>query len=332
MLQLARHLIVKATWRCTYGANQSLLAASSLVMQRDRVWPLCSTFKMADVMMTRTIQSGILSPSFKVGVVVFNALLEIALRLTVLKRDEFMRNLFWRFRRRRWRTRVHSDIIMPPGHLKRWRTRVHSDIIMPPGHLTASSQIDAEASAVVKPSAGQYAIIRRAFFSDLVCVEMVAEYVGIFVVPILVMVWRSRPLLGLFPYYNNSPDEAFNLEISLWPLMWGAGLQFIAEVIVDTVCILYERANGLTPLNSWNKLRRVGNLFFTLFIWATVYSITLAGGLSRAQRQYDPYRCRDTDLCYCRAPNAQDLFSKYCELLYPPSGVPLNNSLYPPPR
>ncbi len=101
---------------------------------------------------------------------------------------------------------------------------------------------------------------------------------------------------------------------------------------MDAVCILYERAHGLTLLVSWDKLRRRGNLFFTLFTWATVYSITLAEGVSRTQRQYDPFRCRDTDLCYCRVHNSDDLLSKYCELLYPPNGVPLNNSLYPPPR
>jgi hypothetical protein len=315
MLQFARYLIVKATWRCTYGANQSGLAASGLVMQRDRVWPFLSFLNMTNAMVTRAAQSGIRSPSFQVGVVVFTALLEIALRLTVLERDEFMHNSL-RFGRRRRRTTVHSDII---------------DIGVRNTNILAS-QIEAEESVVRKPSAGQYALARRAFFSDLVVVEMVAEYVGIFVTPILIVVWRSRPLLGVFSYYNNSPDEVFNLGITLWPLMWSVGLQFIAEVIVDTVCILRERANGLTLLVSWyKKLRRRGNLFFTLFIWATVYSITSATGINRMQRQYDPYRCRDTDLCYCRAHNSQDLLSKYCELLYPPSGVPLNNSLYPPP-
>jgi hypothetical protein len=163
-------------------------------MQRDRVWPLLLFVQMTGAMVSRLAQSGIRSPSFQVGVVVFTALIETSLRLTVLERDELMRNLFWRLRGRRRKAirRVHSAIIDVR------QVKVLSS------HLIAASQIDAEASDVQEPTAGQYVEARRAYFSDLVCVEMVGEYVGIFVSPILIVVWRSRPLLGVFSYYSNS--------------------------------------------------------------------------------------------------------------------------------
>jgi hypothetical protein len=288
-------------------------------MQRDRVWPLLSAVQMFGAMMSRMAQSGIRSPSIQVGVVIYTALMEIALRLTVLERDEWMRNLILRF----------------CGRQEGSRRRVHSAIIdlrqVDSGRLATSPQINAEAT-VEAPTVGQYFETRRAYFSDLVVVDMVCEYVGIFVTPMLIILYRPRPLLGLFAYYNNSPNGVFEEQIALWPLIWSVGLQFLAELLVDTVCSLYERAHGLTLAVSWDKLRCRGNLFFILFTWATVYSLTVAGGLSRSsQRQYDPYRCRGTDLCYCMMNNSQDLLRRYCELLYPPDGIPRNNSLYPPP-
>jgi hypothetical protein len=285
-------------------------------MQRNRVWPLFSAVQMTGAMVSRMAQSGVSSPAFQVGIIIYTASLEIALRLTVLERDEWIRNLVWRYGSRRRSNRVHSAII---------------DVRQAESLRGKTSQVNAEATDVEAPTRGQYFETRRAFFSDLIIVEMVGEYVGIFVTPILIIVWRSRPLLAVFSYYNNSPNEVFDGQIALWPLVLSAGLQFLAEVLVDTICSLSERAHGLTLAASWEKLRSRGNLFFLLFTWATIYSLALTGGLNRVQRQYDYQRCTDTDLCYCMTNNSQDLLRSYCELLYPPDGIPLNNSLYPPP-
>ncbi|GBG25783.1 Hypothetical Protein FCC1311_020022 [Hondaea fermentalgiana] len=170
--------------------------------------------------------------------------------------------------------------------------------------------------------------IERVFYGMVVLCDMLAEYIAILMVPLIILTFRTRIILIPLNYYSNQFDAATPFQgIDVWPLARWTALQLVTELIVDALCIAYERKHLKIDLERlWS---RRPSSFVPWVIFASLGAAPFV------------YLTLDTDLCadpgknYCNCANGNGLSSggllqKYCEQLYPLTfGIPYNTSATP---
>ena len=177
-------------------------------LDRKHTWVFVGWLQIFWAVYYRLQVANIQDPMMSWGIVMWQALLEITMRLTVRQRDTFMKKVLKRFRR---------------SERKRRGTKVVSL------HTSAFNQSKSilDTATNTDDTAGD---AHGAFYSMVILTEMMAEYTGIVAACFYIAFWRDHVLSRTYQYYTSVPlDSPQNLT----PLFVSAVMQWFAEIVVD---------------------------------------------------------------------------------------------------
>jgi hypothetical protein len=141
--------------------------------------------------------------------------------------------------------------------------------------------------------------------------DMMAEYVGIVSSGFVLAFWSSKPLAYPFNWYVD--NALGDLTPNLGWLFFTTALQFVFEIIVDVICLMYEKQTD--PSAIWASANK--RVFCILFMMSSWYGyICASAGLSLGD-SFDA--CLGHDMCYCVNSGLVrgGVLEAYCHLIYP---------------
>lgn len=188
--------------------------------------------------------------------IVWQAVMETALRLTHVRRDSVLKRCFAHICLKTRRTKKRSTITIP----------LEQTIAAQPRDFNDKSKTSERASFETSPETP-----KLAFYSIMILAEMMAEYTGIVIAFFLVFFWQNHRLYWIFQYcvVTGSLDQPPNLR----PLAETRIMQFFGEILVDTICIYFERRTN--PLVAWRALMGFPKSFTFLYGFVSLVSSSL---------------------------------------------------------
>uniref|UniRef100_A0A7S2WA58 Uncharacterized protein n=1 Tax=Mucochytrium quahogii TaxID=96639 RepID=A0A7S2WA58_9STRA len=223
---------------------------------------------------------------------------EIALRLTVVQRDDIFMRAYKSFRRRPY----------APNRSKK------SSVIVPGSGMRMSSE--------VAKSMDGLRDLRQGWAAQVCLGEMLAEYIGLLTTTGLVLLHRDAIFTLPLPIFGDNPN-LFDQKMKLEPFLVKQAVQFISELLVDTLCVVIEKVKFRCPIERIWTSQSVWSRWVNLFT-ATCIANGIAVSLMYmgAGMQINLHECLNTDLCTC-APQPTSVTGRYCHRLYPKTnGIP----------
>lgn len=316
---VTRFIVTRITWYLSSGENVDGKTITSL--NRAYSWPLAALIYLFWAVYFRLQVANMKNPALILIVTFSQAFLEITLRLTTIRRDTLIiklkNQIFNALFNSKKRTRTAK---------KRKLTKVHSlHSILYSSGKEINSVIDKDISSQQKKeecsTEAEYNEAKEAFYSMIILLEMMAEYTGIVVSFFLIVYWSDNIIYSPFQYYASivQVDEPQNL----YPLALASFIQFFGEIIVDTICMYFEKRTD--PIVTWKGLKRKRmTIFIFLYAYTSLYS-SIAAYEMIANRVGGFDSCYGRNMCYCVGNGlVQDgIREKYCHILYPNnSGLP----------
>lgn len=287
----------KSAWYLTSDAQ---VAGTGVEPNREDAWVFVAYIKFSLAVVYRSLVANIDDPIIGWGLVIWQGLVEIFLRLTLQTREEWIttytRQCMGQQNRRGTVTVVPSSaasftLTSITAFAKRGATSL-------PSHMNSAILNSAKAKV--------------AFYSTLVQMDMISEYVGIIVSCCLIIYWKKAPLFYPFQEYrqhiltkDTNPDSTNLLLFCV--------LSLVTEVGVDTICVVFER--GTDPYAVWKTMNK--RRFIPLLVTALNYAACLAFGFLMAGDDY--LYCYGKNLCYCVNHGLQPggVRDTYCKVMYP---------------
>ncbi len=279
--ELLRFVVTRSSWYLSFDAGVGGKGVTNL--KREIAWVFYGWMQVWYAVFYRLSVISTADPLVGALIIVWQSLLEVVLRLTHERRDRMVRDSFSRHMIKRKATRLAYMI--------------HPELS---SNVLAQSQV-----SVVDRGTAQ-----RQFYSLLIMVEMMAEYVGIFSSCLLFVCWKHAPLVvPQAPYATQALDE----DIDASRVVWFSVIQFLFEVCVDNVCINFEHYDTKTMYKNVSNKRH----FFFFFALSTYYGTYLAHAFIRVQDNFQA--CQDQDMCYCvnNGLVKKGVREAYCMLIYP---------------
>jgi hypothetical protein len=143
----------------------------------------------------------------------------------------------------------------------------------------------------------------------------------------LLLFFQTDLLAYPIPAFRNKP-ELFDGVLQSNTIWQSLAVQLTLELIVDTVCVMFEARRGLHPVVVWRALPRARLL--PVFMIMSAFA-TFAGSF-RALFGDTFDACENSDMCYCvnKGLRPDGVLEQYCRLLHPnTSGWPSAASAAP---
>ena len=257
---------------------------------QPRTWALFLWAQLLMSILSRSFIANISDPYAVALVVLIQAVQELAMRLTLIQRDQLS--------------------VAAWNRLRGWCGGARR-------RSTLSLQLRSKAS---------HSSVERArvdftkhFLSVWLLGEATSEYAAIFIVALDLWIYSGAKLLFPAMYYLQTAGP-FLPGLDAAPILVSAALQIASELAVDTICAWHEDRKGCEMLVNWRSKGRLFPLHVGLATWfALVMSNICIGGV-----QDDLSRCFGLDMCFC-APDALGGLlrggyrASYCAHVYPPT-------------
>jgi hypothetical protein len=288
---LSRFLATQSAW---YLSSQADIGGSNVNpedLDRKHAWVFVGCVQIFWAVYYRLQVANIQDPMMSWGIVMWQALLEISLRLTVRQRDTFMKKVLKRYRRGGKRVRQGTKVVS-----------LHTSAFN-----KSKTILDTATDAGVTTDDAQ-----GAFYSMVILTEMMAEYTGIFIACFDIAFWKDHVLYAPFQYYTSVPlDSPQNLT----PLFVSAVMQWFAEILVDVICTYHERRTN--PFIAWEALYSFPKSFTFLYAFASFVGGELAVTIVLVSDSFSA--CTGRDMCYCvnNGLMVRGVRETYCKMLYP---------------
>ena len=262
--------------------SESVIGTTSLV-SRGKVWPLLVWPYIAYGTMVRLYYTN-LESYWLHTVLIYQSLVEIALRLSVEKRDRKIRRM------KTWcRKKLRPSVMKEES-----RRSVPLEIV----------SVDLQANP------------NLVFYSMVVTAETIGEYAGILCSGGIVLLFSGRKMyipLDIYnswemPFSTTFPENIFTTMLSLifFPIIY--------EFVTDVICFSFEHRRGLCLDALWNTASKP-YLFFALY-HATYFALGIIFPLIMYKDNLDA--CGGVDMCVCKDGNglaAEGLRQRYCNYL-----------------
>ena len=268
---------------------------------RQNAWVFAGWVQLFSAIYFRFTVVNITNPKVAFGVIIWQALLEIALRLTVRQRDELLGSLKQCVCKRKTRERRRTKVVSLTKTLK-----------------LSSLQLQLSSSEHEERNEA-----KNAFYSLLIISDMMAEYTGIVLSSLTVVVYRNRRLFVPLPIYAS---QALNEPFETTSVLVYLGLQIFGELLVDSVCLYHEeKKSSVNSGKVWKGLYK--RSFFLMYIFATGYGYCCAFAIVYGSDSFS--KCMGKNMCCCVNNGLVEggVFDAYCALLQEHKNV----SWSPPP-
>jgi hypothetical protein len=288
--EMTRFLATQSAWYLSSQADIGGSSVNSEDLDRKHAWVFVGYVQIFWAVYYRLQVANIQDPMMSWGIVMWQALLEITMRLTVRQRDTFMKKVLKRFRRGGKRVRRGTKVVsLSVSTFKSLKTIL--DTATDAGVTTDDAQ--------------------GAFYSMLVLTDMMAEYTGIVAACFAIAFWRDHVLFRPFQYYTSVPlDSPQNLT----PLFVSMVMQWFAESLVDVICTYHERRTD--PQIVWDSLFFDRKSFTFLYAFASVVGASLAISIVIVSDSFSA--CIGRDICHCVNNGFVEngVLETYCKLIY----------------
>lgn len=216
----------------------------------------------------------------------WQAVLELLMRLTVVKRDEALKGLTTKLRGiagRKSKPKPRSTKVIVP--------------------LSSTTQSLAQTKEDAK----------RKFYSVVLVIEMLAEYTGIATSCFMVAFWKNHPISRSFQYYAKATLVGSTADLA--PLFSRSALQLICELFVDAFCMYFEKQRD--HWGSWKSITKSPKTFAMVYSYIATVGVTL--GATIVFESDDSFSCANKDLCYCvnNGLVIEGAQESYCKFMYP---------------
>jgi hypothetical protein len=296
--ELGRHFIVSAAYYLTVAD----LNSAGLALNRDAAIAPVLAYQAFMSLIFRLEVSNYDDPRAALATCLLQGVLEVVMRVTAVGRDAWIKRRCGRATRER---RVTALVISAAS-----QGQPSSALDDKPGS-TPSERVAAlhERQAVVKQ-----------FHARMIVVDMWAEYAGIYIGTVILLLAQRAPMYYAFRPFRKHP-ELLDGDNYSGELMVGTLVQVAIEIVTDTVCLVYEkRHRGHEALDVWRKLPiALAPLVLLSLAFATYV------GQVRSLYSDTTDACNFMDMCWCTGHGLQPggLRESYCMQLYPnSSGVP----------
>jgi hypothetical protein len=251
----------------------------------------------------RLLVANMESTEKSVAIVLYQAVLELLLRLTMFKRQRVIKRVILYLKHRLGLAGQTAG-----QNKERRGTKIN------PIHLTSVPRKSVLRSALPEKASEEEStreIALRDFMSLVVLIDMMAEYVGIINSYILLVFFTDKPLARPYPWYIDNVLGKSTANHGL--LIFSTVLQILMEVLVDGTCLYFERITD--PLSIWRALNK--RKFVPLLLLSTWYGSSLAAAIFIAGDNFST--CLGTDMCFCvnNGLSQGGVREAYCHLIYP---------------
>lgn len=319
MRDVTRFMATKSAWYLS--SEEGIAGSEGPEPHRAHAWLFVGWLQLFWSIYFRLQVANIADPTMALVIILWQAILEIVLRLTVKQRDSFLSRCWYSIKRGYGACARKSDSanetmrktkVQPMVSAKFQKPKIsmrlwNSILSMTP---TSGTKLELE-QASRKRDEGE-----KIFYSLVVLVEMMAEYTGISVSCLLIAYFSDHIIDSPYLWYTSQPlDSPQNLS----PLFMNSLVQLVAETVVDVVCMFYEVQRD--PESAWVFLTSSKSFLF-LYAFVSLTGAHLASLIVIASDSYDA--CIDRDLCYCVGNGlvVAGVRDQYCKLLYANTTVP----------
>lgn len=293
---------------------------------RDKTWGFFLWVQIAMGIIVRLHFSKLRSTAMLVLVTLFQAVLEIFMRLTLPAREHMSL----------CKGRERTSALVVPKTAKTRAQRHHRFSLGGSFKFLRNSLARSGSSKGSRGSTKQLRVARtpeerkqsiNTFISMLLVGECLSEYIAIWIATLILIIGHKPMLRMPLAYYNNM-ERPFDDPLDYVAVAKWAGLQIGSELIVDTLSCRFEMRAGYDLPHVW-KHRHKG------FVFVALAASTFASSASFFMLGFtDTYTlCQGMDVCYCADDNGLHkggLVERYCMRLYPDNSgypVPLNVTL-----
>lgn len=296
--EVSRFLAVRSAW---YLSSDKHVGGDGVKVERVHAWVFVGWIQLIFAIYFRLAIANLSDLALAWFVVIWQAVLEIILRLTVKKRD--VKILIARDRAISLIPRRVSSVTP----VKKQKTEPLPVLLVGSKKNHTVTGMDPEKLRVLSKST---------FYALLIQTEMIAEYSGIVISCLALSFWRTRPLETPFFWYASKPLDQIP-DIST--VVRTSVLQYFAEIFVDVICVTFE-GREVEPKKIWRELPK--RPFFALFMFAPWYAYICAQAFFTNSDNFS--KCLGQDICLClnQGLTPDGVLHKYCELLISKGHVP----------
>ena len=302
--EFTRFLATQTAWYLRFDANVGGKGITSLHRECAHVFLTWVLIFWATYY--RLLVANMESTEKSVAIVLYQAVLELLLRLTMFKRQRVIKRVILYLKHRlglagqtAGQNKERRGTKINPIHL----TMVGRDSIL------MSAQLVAAEKSFEEQATREVAL--RDFISLVVLIDMMAEYIGI-INSFVALAWSTDvPLARPYPWYIDNVLGKSTANHGL--LIFSTVLQILMEVLVDGTCLYFERITD--PLSIWRALNK--RKFVPLLLLASWCGSTLANVIFINGENFST--CLGTDMCFCvnNGLSQGGVREAYCHLIYP---------------
>mmetsp|Transcript_4664 Transcript_4664/g.7003 ORF Transcript_4664/g.7003 Transcript_4664/m.7003 type:complete len:507 (-) Transcript_4664:434-1954(-) len=270
------------------------IASRGTEVRREFAWSFVLIIQVFTAIWYRLGVAKLASTEEFIFFMVFSTLSEVALRLTVVRRDDLIKRL------------VHA---ISCKRIK--KTRPTSVIHPSTGQILSTVEVvDAEDE------------VQRSWVAQVCIGEMVSEYIGLFATTGLVLIHKDAIMILPLPIFGEAP-MLFDESIDTGNFLFKQAIQYVGELFVDAVCIAVEQLKFERPIErhweSQSRWSRGINLFLAASVGLSKAVLLMYTGIEILRSTQE---CYSTDMCSC-APPPGGVQGRYCLRLYPhTNGLP----------
>jgi hypothetical protein len=324
--EIGRFLTVQCAWYLAVDAEVAGTGAPE--PHRKRVLPLVMWFGSAGGLIYRLMVPGFKNQLVACAVVLFQDLIEIALRLTALRRDSALKEAFRRLSSclapRTARGRRHTAVFAPQhvfGDDDEEEDAIESaqDGTRAAGtdRVLVSGKLREVIRAETGSTAASLSSTHKEFRARIIIADMLTEY-GAMYAALVTILWNySRPLEEPHPVLKTYAG-IFDGQDNTGKVVAMFVFQLVTEIITDSICIVFELRGGINVAAAWRKLTKLEFAFWFSFAAFTgnVFALAITSHADNLTN------CLGLNMCVCAGGNGLDptgVRQAYCTLLYPNS-------------
>lgn len=301
MKELSRFAALCTVW---YLSCDGEIAGKGVRPNRANAWGIFFWVQAVFAIYLRFQFTSIDDPATALFFILLQGGLEIFLRITMKQRDGVIRRNFQSMKQKASSAR----------RIGRQATKVADLFLSSEFTLKEISREEAEHN----------------FYSLAVMTDMIAEYVAIMLTCASIWAWSAKPLYRSFPAYAGI-EGIFSGKPKFGSLYISTAVQICVEIVVDTVCVVYEsRKRKFKFVRAWHVHSQ--GVFFVIFVFSVWIAVTNATALILYSSLTAVSTCATSfpaDACYCYQ-NLNSLMQAFCESRYPlTNGFPYNASNLP---
>jgi hypothetical protein len=303
--EVGRHVFVSATYYLTVAE----LGCPGVVVNREAAIVPVIFYQAFMSLVFRLEVGNYDDPRAALATCVLQGVLEVVLRLTAEERDAWLKRTARRFlgeRTRRGTTLITVAVTPMP--------LTQQPSILGLGDSPSAGTAQRQGGKAERAAAAEERLaIVKLFRARCLLAEMWAEYAGILIGSVILVLGQRMPLYYNFRPYRKYP-ELFDGGRYYRDLAVGTAVQVFLELVTDAVCIVFERRRGFKLLTVWRDFPKAS--IAPLVVFALMFASIAAQ--ARSFNGDFIASCNHRDVCWCVDEGLLPggVIENYCLLVY----------------